>query len=380
MKTPWLYFLFILFFSGSVKAQISFTDKETALGTIEQAYEIKGDIIIKNEGYKKVFLMRADADKGVKVFASKKTLQANDTALLIISFIPESAGKFKKKIYLVSSDSEKAHQLELSGNLIKLKADDKLACFYFGSRKSTSVKRNDGPLVVTPPKEPRDNSNHIPDNGSEPVVTYSPIISFTEDPKEAVIKENPLELSVLNYKPNNILFLVDVSSSMKDSLKLPLMKNALYTLIDAVRDIDKITFITYADSTRILSEAVSGADKEKLKEIVSSIKAKGMTKGNKAILKSQSVAQKHFMPEGNNQIILATDGKFIFTVKDQDKWNQNQGDKKIIISTVAFGTDKDALKNLKEISLKGGGSFIQVKKRNGSEEKLLEEIKLRSKR
>jgi len=373
-------FLIIFFFSSLCQAQITFTDRETDLGIITQAYEIKGDIIIKNAGDKKVFLMRADADKGVKVFASKKTLQANDTALLVISFIPESSGKFKKKISLVSSDSDKPHQLELSGNLLKLKSDDKLACFYFGSRKNSSVKIKDGPVAANNPKQPKDNSNKIPDNPSEPIVTYSPIITFTEDPKVEIEKENPKELSVINYKPNNILFLVDVSSSMRDSLKLPLMKNALFTLIDAVRDVDKITFVTYADTTKIISEAVSGADKTQLKEIVMSIKARGMTKGNKAILKSQAIAQKHFIPEGNNQIILATDGKFFFSSKDQSKWEQNQGDKKIIITTVAFGNDKDALANLKSIAAKGEGSFIHVKKRNGSEEKLLEEIKLRSKR
>lgn len=366
-------FLFILLCS-TARAQLVFTDKQTNLGKITEAYEIKGDIIIKNAGEKKAYLMRADTDKGVKVFASKKTLQPNDTALLVISFIPESSGKFKKQISLVSSESDKPYKLELMGDLDKLKADDKLACFYFGSRKSSNIKIKDDPIVVKEPTEPRDNNNKIPDNSSEP----KPVVAVPE--KTISTKEDPSELSVVLYKPNNILFLVDVSNSMKDSMKLPLMKLALYKLIDAVRDIDKITFVTYADSTRIIKEAVSGADKKQLKEIVGSIKARGQTKANKAILKSQSVAQKHFILEGNNQIILATDGEFNFYKADQEKWKQNQVDKRIVLSTVAFGNDKDAMKNLKEISAIGCGSFIHIKNKNGSEEKLLEEIRARSKR
>ncbi|MCE3259243.1 MAG: hypothetical protein K0S12_884, partial [Bacteroidetes bacterium] len=77
----------LLIIPAFLKAQLSFTEKNTDLGQIEEAYEIKGDVIIKNESDKKIFLLRADTDKGIKVFTSKKTLQAGDTALLVISFI-----------------------------------------------------------------------------------------------------------------------------------------------------------------------------------------------------------------------------------------------------------------------------------------------------
>jgi Mg-chelatase subunit ChlD len=335
-------------------------------------------VIISNNSQKKIFLMRADADKGVKVFASKKTLMPGDTSLLVLSFIPETKGKFSKNVKLVTSDKSEPYGLSLSGTVNKLLSDDKTACFYFGSRRSSNVKIKDEPIVISEPEKKRDVSNKIPDNSSEPIVTYIPEKN-AEKEKEPV-RVNEKGLSVLEYKPNNIVFLVDVSNSMKDSLKLPLMKNALYTLIDAVRDIDKITFLTYADSVRVIEEAISGAQKEKLKSIVSSIKAKGMTKGNKAILRSQLIAQKHFIPEGNNQIILASDGEFKFYDKDFLSWEQNQKNNAIVLTTVAFGDDREAAKNLKEIAEKGKGSFIHVKKKNGSEEKLLEEIKLRSRR
>lgn len=345
------------------------------LGTIPEASEIKGDVILKNLSLKKIFLMRADADNGVKVYTSKKTLLPEDTCLIVISFVPETSGRFKKRIGLVSSDQATPYDINLSGTLSKLKQNDKTACYYFGARKNSSVPVSEDPLVVNDPKPPRDHSNRIPDS-TPPANVYTPL----PDATTSTAKQNPKELPLLEYKPNNVLFLVDVSGSMKDSLKLPLMKEALHTLIDAVRDVDRITFVTYADSIKIISEGISGADKEILHRSVNALRSKGQTKGNKAILFSQQLAQKYFIPEGNNQIFLSTDGKFRFYPDDVKTWKMRQINGKIVLSTVAFGNDREAMKNLKEIAANGEGSFIHIKKRSGSTEKLLDEVKLRSKR
>jgi len=369
------FFLLFIFCSFISSAQLQFNKQDTDLGIIAEAYEIKGDILVNNNSGKKVFLMRADADKGVKVYSSKKTLLPGDTCLIIISFLPDNDGRFKKKINLVSSDNTKPYELTVSGNISKLKTDDKTACFYFGARKNTTIKTPTEPIVVNVPKEKRDNSNKIPDNSTSPKID-----TIWEHPVPKIPEENPNEISLLEYKPNNILFLIDVSSSMKDSLKLPLMKSAMHTLIDAVREVDVITLVTYADSVKIIKEGIKGSNKKQLHDIVDALKAKGLTKGNKAILFSQQLAQKHFIKEGNNQIIMATDGKFRFYSEDQNTWTQKQMDKKIVLSTVAFGNDKDAMKNLREIADKGEGSFIHIKKRHGSQDKLIEEVKMRSRR
>ena len=158
------------------------------------------------------------------------------------------------------------------------------------------------------------------------------------------------------------------------------MKKSLHILIEALRDVDRITFVTYADSVKIIKENLSGADKQTLHQLVSNLNARGLTKGNKAILFSQGIAQKHFIAEGNNQLFLATDGKFRFYPDDQKKWLATQSSKKITLSTVAFGNDKEAMRNLKDIAEIGEGSFIHIKNKNSDEEKLLNEIKKRSKR
>jgi len=354
-------------------SQLQFTETNTNLGTISEAAEIKGDVLIKNTSNRQIFLLRADAEAGLKVFATKKSLLPNDTCLLSISFLPDRNGKFNKKIKLVTSDKATPYELSISGTLLNFKPDNKMACFYFGSRKPNTTAPSSSPMMVAEEDKAKDNSNKIPDPGSSPK---------SDKPKTIItpIQNNTISayFSREEYKANNLIFLVDVSSSMRDSLKLPLMKNALHILIDKVRDIDSITFITYASKVTVLSEALSGADKKPLHLLVDSLKAKGMTSGNKAILLSQQIGQKHFNAAGNNQIFLVTDGEFKFSKEDYQKWKENQKDKKIIISTIAFGNEKVAIKNLKQIAEKGEGSFISITSEKGSSEKLINEIKMRS--
>lgn len=373
------YLLLVFFFTIYLfaNAQLNYSPNGLQLGLIEQANEISGDIVLENKSDKKVFLMRADAENGIKVYTSKRTLQPNDTCLLIVSFYPTQEGKFKKQISLIASDSDKPYKLELTGNLQKLVQKNSTTCFYFGSKNRNNVVVNTNPIVITNTPTVRDNSNKLPD------VTLSPKTPTTIPDKiirDSVVKKDEIkgELPVLLYKPNNIIFLVDVSNSMKDSLKFPVMKKSLNLLISHLRNIDRITFLTYADTVKVINEAISGSQKDELYLLVKNLKAGGKTKGNKAILKAQQIAQKHFIENGNNEVILCTDGKFGFYKKDQEQFISNQNNKAIVVSTVGFGSDKEARDNLKEIAKLGKGSFIPVNGKADFESKLLDEVKLRS--
>ncbi|MBK9285974.1 MAG: VWA domain-containing protein [Sphingobacteriaceae bacterium] len=364
-----------------LNAQLAFNASHLKLGEIKEAFEISGDLILKNTADKKIYLLRADADNGVKILASKKTILPGDTCLLIISFIPEHEGKFNKKIKLISSDKATPNILEMSGDLKSKLKNNQQACYYFGSKRKNKTETKEIFIASRDTFQVRDNSNRIPDYAGTFTVNGK---SIKEDSKisnheKIVPVENEMELSGILYKPNNIVFLVDVSSSMKDSLKLPLMKEALYVLIKALRDVDKITFITYADSVHVLAESIPGSAKTVLNTYVNGLNGHGYTKGRKAIFKAREVAEKHFITEGNNQIFLATDGMFYFYDKDKLDWKNRNANKKIVLTTVAFGNDKSALKNLKEIAQASEGSYIKIKGRK-NEEELLEEVKLRSKR
>lgn len=344
------------------------------IGTQENIYKVRADYVIQNNQAKNLYLLRADALKGITIRAAKKTIKPGDTTLIVVEFIPQQTGKFNEAINLVTSADGVPFKMSLSGNIKSIKTDDKTACFYFKKPNNAGVKTSE-PIVVTETNKPRDTSNKIPDNTSNTVIDNPVIPVKTATP---VATKNPNELDEDLYKPNNIIFLVDVSSSMKDTSKLKVMQYALHHLIEVLRPSDVVTFITYADSVKILREGLSGKDKQELNEVVDKLKAKGLTKGNKAILFSLDVALKNYISNGNNQIILATDGKFRFYPDDQKLYLFKQGDKLVKLSTMAFGNDKDALKNLKEIAEIGKGNFIHIKSRSKAKEQLLEEIKQNS--
>lgn len=353
-------------------------DKE--MGTLDNIYKISAGYVLQNTLPKNLYLLRADAQKGITIRASKKTLKPGDTSLVTVEFIPQSTGRFREVIQLVTSADGKPYALSLSGTIKSIKTDDKTACFYFKRPNTAGVKTTD-PIVVTEPSKPRDVSNRMPDHASEPKAAPITTISSTANKPPVAVPAHTTNSKTLDpdlYKPNNIVFVVDVSSSMKDSLKLPVMQASLHTLIEALRPEDHVSFITYADSVKLLMENLSGSDRQGLETIVDKLRARGPTKGNKAILFGLEVALKHYLSDGNNQIILATDGKFRFSEEDQQKFLTRQGNQKVILSTVAFGHDKDALENLQSIAKRGNGSFIHIKNRAKAKEALLNEIKDKS--
>jgi len=371
-----IIFVLITFFNSlfAQNSLISVDEANKDIGTQENIYKVRADYVIQNNQAKNLYLLRADALKGITIRAAKKTIKPGDTTLIVVEFIPQQTGKFNETINLVTSADGTPFKMSLSGNIKSIKTDDKTACFYFKKPNNAGVKTTE-PIVVTEPTKPRDTSNKMPDNTINTVIDNPVIPIKTPTP---VNTKKPNELDEDLYKPNNIIFLVDVSSSMKDTNKLKVMQYALHHLIEVLRPSDKVTFITYADSVKILRESLSGKDKEELNEVVDRLKAKGLTKGNKAILFSLDIALKNYITNGNNQIILATDGKFRFYPDDQKSYLFKQGDKHVKLSTMAFGNDKDALKNLKEIAEIGKGNFIHIKNRSKAKEQLLEEIKQNS--
>lgn len=365
----------------SQNSAILVDEKSKDIGSQENIYKVRADYVIQNTLAKNLYLLRADAEKGITIRASKKTVKPNDTSLIVVEFIPEHTGKFSKPVNLITSADGQPFQLSLSGTIKSIKTDDKTACFYFGRPNRAGVKETQ-PIVVFDDHTKRDNSNKMPDNTTAvntPLVTPEPTITEpekkqTETPKPQPVKDESI-LSPELYKPNNIVFLVDVSSSMKDSTKLAVLQHSITYLIENLRPTDRVTLISYADSVKVLKEGLSGNNKEELTEAVKKLKARGLTKGNKAILFSLDKALEHYIEGGNNQIILATDGKFRFYSEDQQKFLSKKAGKTVLLSTIAFGNDKDAMSNLKEIAEIGKGHFIHIRSKSKAREQLLDEIR-----
>jgi len=216
----------------------------------------------------------------------------------------------------------------------------------------------------------------------EPIVEVvpMPVPIIVEAPQPPVAPTVPGELDENLYRPNNLIFLIDVSGSMKEPDKLPLLKKALFTLLQPVRGIDNISIITYSDEARIVVPTTTGADKKRVYSVVDTLVAGGLTAGSKGLNEAYLLANQSYIPQGNNQIILATDGAFRVSQKDRRMIESSAKDldRPILLSVVAFGNKENALDMLAGLSKLGGGSAMEVRKASQAENVLLDEIKKRS--
>lgn len=109
---------------------------------------------------------------------------------------------------------------------------------------------------------------------------------------------------------SNLVLLIDVSGSMNSPDKLGILKTGFSLFVDELRDDDRITIVTYAGQAGLLLPSTSGAEKELIKDAINSLGAGGSTAGAAGITTAYEIAEENFINNGNNRIILGTDGDF----------------------------------------------------------------------
>lgn len=182
-----------------------------------------------------------------------------------------------------------------------------------------------------------------------------------------------LEFPESKYLENNIVFLIDVSSSMRGKDRLDLLKKSMIQLTYMLREIDKVTIITYSDESKVVLRTKSAIEKEEIIGVINSLKASGSTYGGKAIRKAYKILESEFLNNGNNQIILATDGGFNGLGRSEGQLKRlvkRKADKGLYFSTLAFGNNKRGKELINQLSHQGGGIYRYIKTEEDAETKL----------
>ena len=166
-----------------------------------------------------------------------------------------------------------------------------------------------------------------------------------------------------NLPPANLVFLVDVSGSMNSPDKLPLVKKTLRLLTQQLRPQDKVTIITYASGEKLVLPPTSGKNKDTILRAVNSLEAGGSTSGERALRMAYEEAQKAFVKNGINRILLATDGDFNVGVADTETLKSMVAEKRksgISLSTLGFGTDNYNEEMMEQIADAGDGNYSYI--------------------
>lgn len=163
--------------------------------------------------------------------------------------------------------------------------------------------------------------------------------------------------------PANLVFLVDVSGSMADADKLPLLKSGMKMLADQLRDDDTVSIVVYAGAAGLVLEPTPGKDKEKIKAALDRLEAGGSTAGGEGLQLAYATAKQAMVKGGINRVILATDGDFNVGVTDIDQLKamiEDARESHVSLTTLGFGEGNynDAL--MEQIADVGNGNYGYV--------------------
>jgi Ca-activated chloride channel family protein len=163
--------------------------------------------------------------------------------------------------------------------------------------------------------------------------------------------------------PSNLVFLLDVSGSMNAQNKLPLLKNAFKMLTNQLRQRDRVAIVVYAGASGLVLPSTSGANAQAILEALQRLEAGGGTAGAAGIELAYQVAQQNFINDGNNRVILATDGDFNIGMSSNEAMVQlieNKRKNGIFLSVLGFGTGNYQDDKMEQLADNGNGNYAYI--------------------
>lgn len=175
------------------------------------------------------------------------------------------------------------------------------------------------------------------------------------------VKAPSLDLD--SIPPTNLVFLIDVSGSMDRDNRLPLLQQSFRMLVECLRSKDTVSVVTYGGGVAIVLNGAGGDEKEKIMKVIDSIEASGSTPGEGAIKTAYNLAVQRFLKNGNNRVILATDGDFnVGQQSDEELENMIAHYKETGIYLTCLGVGMGNYKDskLEGLAKRGNGNFAYI--------------------
>ncbi len=185
----------------------------------------------------------------------------------------------------------------------------------------------------------------------------------------------------LNYndlKPSNLVFLLDVSGSMEDENKLPLLRKSFKLLLDELSQDDKVSIVVYAGAAGIVLPPTSASDKKKIISALDNLQAGGSTAGGEGILLAYKTAKEAFIKDGNNRVILATDGDFNVGTSSTSSLVELIEEKRnddIYLTILGFGMGNYKDGRMEQISNAGNGNYFYIDNIKEAEKVFVKEMR-----
>jgi Ca-activated chloride channel family protein len=171
------------------------------------------------------------------------------------------------------------------------------------------------------------------------------------------------KISTANLPPSNLVFLIDVSGSMAEPNKLPLVKNSFRMLVDQLREQDHVAIVVYAGAAGVVLEPTSGGHKSEILSALDKLEAGGSTAGGEGIELAYALANKHFKKDGNNRIVLATDGDFNVGESSDaamERLIEKRREQGIFLTVLGYGMGNYKDSKMETLADKGNGNYAYI--------------------
>lgn len=186
---------------------------------------------------------------------------------------------------------------------------------------------------------------------------------WNEDTKLIMIGIQGKDIDYSKAAPSNLVFLLDVSGSMNSENKLPLMKQSLFKLIDQMSEKDRIAIVVYAGAAGLVLPSTPASNKAAIKQALNNLQAGGSTAGGAGIELAYKTALENLIEDGNNRVILCTDGDFnVGASSDAEMVRLIEEKRKsgvfLTICGCGMGNYKDS--KMEKIANKGNGNYYYI--------------------
>lgn len=206
---------------------------------------------------------------------------------------------------------------------------------------------------------------YAPPADAHPFAAHTAVATCPWNPKHRIarIGIKGREIAWEQRPQSNLVFLLDVSGSMNEPNKLPLVKNAMKLLIEKLGENDRVSMVVYAGAAGLVLPPTRGDAKPQILAALENLQAGGSTNGGQGIELAYATAKQQFIKGGANRVILCTDGDFNVGVSDRGglvRLIEEQAQSGVFLSVLGFGMGNYQDANLEQLADKGNGNYAYI--------------------
>ncbi|HEX5025611.1 MAG TPA: von Willebrand factor type A domain-containing protein [Agriterribacter sp.] len=195
------------------------------------------------------------------------------------------------------------------------------------------------------------------------IYTELSVSPWNNDHRLVLVSLQGKKIETQNIPVSNLVFLIDVSGSMQDENKLPLVKQSMKLLADQLREQDKVAIVVYAGNAGMVLPATSGLNSQTIRDAIDRLEAGGSTAGGAGIKLAYQIAKQNFVQGGNNRVILCTDGDFNVGASsddDMERLIEQERSSGVFLTVLGYGMGNYKDSKMQKLADKGNGNHAYI--------------------